>query len=333
MPGSPWRARLAALAATTAILVAACGGAATPTPAPPRRAAATPRPSRQRGAPYEGLSYPRPARPRCDCAAKTYNGTARTPATSRRSRRSTPRPSSSRSATPTSPSCRRSRSARSPSTTRPTSRRPPPDGSIVRPAERHRPVQAQGVGPGRPHHPRGQLDLLGRRRRRSRRSSFRWSTEAAQRLVELQSGNVDGIDNPGPTDIADDQGRREPEALPARRPERLLPRHEQHVRARSTTRRSARRSPWASTASGSSTTSPARLRASPTHFTPCSIPNGCTGAELVRLRPGRGQGAPGRGRLPRRLQDHDPPPRRRPRLPAPSRSSWPRRSRPSSRPT
>jgi ABC-type transport system substrate-binding protein len=31
---------------------------------------------------------------------------------------------------------------------------------------------------------------------------FRWSTEAAQRLLELQSGTVDGIDNPGTDDIA-----------------------------------------------------------------------------------------------------------------------------------
>lgn len=31
---------------------------------------------------------------------------------------------------------------------------------------------------------------------------FRWSAEAAQRLVELQSGNVNGIDNPGPDDFA-----------------------------------------------------------------------------------------------------------------------------------
>jgi ABC-type transport system substrate-binding protein len=30
---------------------------------------------------------------------------------------------------------------------------------------------------------------------------FRWSDEAAQRLLELQSGNVDGIDNPGTADI------------------------------------------------------------------------------------------------------------------------------------
>jgi peptide/nickel transport system substrate-binding protein len=35
---------------------------------------------------------------------------------------------------------------------------------------------------------------------------FRWSAEAAQRLIELQSGNVDGMDNPGADDIATIQG-------------------------------------------------------------------------------------------------------------------------------
>ncbi len=35
---------------------------------------------------------------------------------------------------------------------------------------------------------------------------FRWSPEAAQRLLELQSGNADGIDNPGPDDFATIQG-------------------------------------------------------------------------------------------------------------------------------
>ena len=35
---------------------------------------------------------------------------------------------------------------------------------------------------------------------------FRWSTEAAQRLVELQSGSVDGIDNVGTDDFATVEG-------------------------------------------------------------------------------------------------------------------------------
>ncbi len=30
---------------------------------------------------------------------------------------------------------------------------------------------------------------------------FRWNSEAAARLVELQAGNVDGIDNPSPLDF------------------------------------------------------------------------------------------------------------------------------------
>ena len=35
---------------------------------------------------------------------------------------------------------------------------------------------------------------------------FRWGTESAQRLLELQSGTVDGIDNPGPDDFATIEG-------------------------------------------------------------------------------------------------------------------------------
>ena len=35
---------------------------------------------------------------------------------------------------------------------------------------------------------------------------FRWSTESAQRLLELQSGTVDAIDNPGPDDFATIEG-------------------------------------------------------------------------------------------------------------------------------
>jgi len=31
---------------------------------------------------------------------------------------------------------------------------------------------------------------------------FRWSSEGAQRLLELESGTVDGIDNPTPDDFA-----------------------------------------------------------------------------------------------------------------------------------
>lgn len=41
---------------------------------------------------------------------------------------------------------------------------------------------------------------------KSEKLIVRWSAEAAQRLVELQSGTVDGIDNVGPTDFATVEG-------------------------------------------------------------------------------------------------------------------------------
>ena len=77
MPGTPWRARLAALGATTAILVAACGGAASPTPAPATPAPATQAPTAApTPVPFTGMTYPESGT--VDCAAKTFNGTAYT---------------------------------------------------------------------------------------------------------------------------------------------------------------------------------------------------------------------------------------------------------------
>ena len=70
MPGTPWRARLAVLGATTAILVAACGGAATPTPAP---ATAAPTTAPATEAPFVALAYPATGGD-VDCANKKFNG-------------------------------------------------------------------------------------------------------------------------------------------------------------------------------------------------------------------------------------------------------------------
>jgi hypothetical protein len=72
MPGTPWRARLAALGATTAILVAACGGAATPTPAP-----ATPEPTvapteAPTAPPFEAMVYPESGE--APCGVDPYTG-------------------------------------------------------------------------------------------------------------------------------------------------------------------------------------------------------------------------------------------------------------------
>ena len=57
---------------------------------------------------------------------------------------------------------------------------------------------------------------------------IRWSTEPAQRLVELTSGTVDGIDNPGADDFDDDRGQRRAQAVPAHGAEHHVRRHEQH---------------------------------------------------------------------------------------------------------
>jgi peptide/nickel transport system substrate-binding protein len=44
-------------------------------------------------------------------------------------------------------------------------------------------------------------DYTGPNPAKAKTLTFRWSSESAQRLLELQSGTVDGIDNPGPDDI------------------------------------------------------------------------------------------------------------------------------------
>ncbi len=132
---------------------------------------------------------------------------------------------------------------------------------------------------------------------------IRWSTEAAQRLVELQSGNADGIDNPGPTDF-DTIRTTQPEALPREglnvstwgitTPTRL-----------STTRRSASR--------GHGIDPPAIVD----NFMPVGSvvathsrvlhPNGCPGPECTPF-----DAAAAKSSLPRpatrMAQDHDPPP-------------------------
>ena len=74
-------------------------------------------------------------------------------------------------------------------------------GDLIEKPDRHRPVQARGVGARQPDRPRAATTTTGASRRDTRRVVFRWSAEAAQRLVELQSGTVDGIDNVGTDDF------------------------------------------------------------------------------------------------------------------------------------
>ncbi len=60
---------------------------------------------------------------------------------------------------------------------------------------------------------------------------FHWSDESAARLLDLQSGTVDGIDNPGTPDITTIKADSEPEVLPASRAEHAVPRLQQHAEA------------------------------------------------------------------------------------------------------
>lgn len=113
---------------------------------------------------------------------------------------------------------------------------------------------------------------------------IRWSAEAAQRLVELQSGNVDGIDNPGPDDFATIEG----DATLALFPRTALnifyigfnntfaPFDNVKVRQAIALAIDRQRIVDNFYPRGSSVAS---------HFTPCDIPGGCTGEEWYGYDP------------------------------------------------
>jgi ABC-type transport system substrate-binding protein len=105
---------------------------------------------------------------------------------------------------------------------------------------------------------------------------FRWSTESAARLLELQAGTVDGIDNPGPDDFEVIRG--DPSLQLLERPAlnvfylAMTNTFEpfDDVRVRQAVAMGIDRQRIVSTfyPPGSEVAS---------HFTPCAIPNGCTG--------------------------------------------------------
>ena len=101
---------------------------------------------------------------------------------------------------------------------------------------------------------------------------LQWSDQSAARLTALQAGTIDGMDNPGKGDIADHPGRLEPQVLLARRPQHLLPRHEQHVQAVGQPEGAPGHRAWASTARRSSTTTTRPARASRTSSRPTRSP-------------------------------------------------------------
>ena len=143
----------------------------------------------------------------------------------------------------------------------------------------------------------------------------RWGAEAAQRLVELQAGTADGIDNIGPTDFATVEGNADLQLKPREGLNTMYvgmnntfaPFTDEKVRQAIAMGLDRQRIVDNFYPPGSEVAS---------HFTPCAIPNGCAGDAWYEFDAGRGQGAARRGRLPRWLRHRPELPQRRARLPA-----------------
>jgi len=202
MPGTPWRARLAVLGATTAILVAACGGAATPTPAPSATAAPTAAPptaAPPTAAPFVGLSYPTAAE--VDCAGGKYNGKdyggnfKKISATDGKTvvfELCNPDVAFLQKIAFTSFAIQ--------------------DADWLANAVKDKNVllrQPNGTGAYQVKEWKAGDSVIYSAFEKfwgdaalTPNAVLKWSTEGAQRLVELQSGNTDGIDNPGTDDFA-----------------------------------------------------------------------------------------------------------------------------------
>ena len=112
----------------------------------------------------------------------------------------------------------------------------------------------------------------------------RWSAEASQRLVELQSGTVDGIDNVGPTDFATIQGNADLTLAPREGlnvfylgfNNTYAPFDNAQVRQAIALGIDRQRIVDRFYPPGSEVAS---------HFTPCSIPNGCAGESWYEFDP------------------------------------------------
>jgi ABC-type transport system substrate-binding protein len=115
---------------------------------------------------------------------------------------------------------------------------------------------------------------------------FRWGTESAQRLLELQSGTVDGIDNPAPDDFAVIEGDSSLQLKP--RPalnifyigfnNTYAPFDNELVRQAVAMGIDRKRIVDNFYPAGSEVAS---------HFTPCSIPNGCVGDAWYEFDPAK----------------------------------------------
>ncbi len=200
MPGTPWRARLAALAASTAILFAACGGAATPTPAPATPAPETPAPTE--APPFEAMAYPETGEAPCGVAPYTGQFKKITAVDEK---------------TVVFDLCNPdvaflSKIAFSSFAINDTAWLE----EKIDPAKTENQAivsEVNGTGPYKlKEWKRGSelvmeaFDGYWGTKAIAPTAILRWSAEASQRLTELQAGTVDGIDNVGPTDFTIVQG-------------------------------------------------------------------------------------------------------------------------------
>ncbi len=194
MPGTPWRARLAAFGATTVILVAACGGSATPTPAP-ATAAPTEAPT---AAPFEAMVYPETGEAPCGVDPYTGNFKKITAVDAKTVVFDLCNPDVAFLSKIAFSSFAINDTAWLEENIDPTKAE---NQAIV--------SNVNGTGPYKlKEWKRGSEIVLEAydgywgTKALAPTAVFRWSAEASQRLTELQAGTVDGIDNVGPTDFA-----------------------------------------------------------------------------------------------------------------------------------
>ena len=197
MPGTPWRARLAVLGATTAILIAACGGAATPTPSASSEPSAPPSEAPS-AAPFEALVYPETGEAPCGVDPYTGNFKKITAVDAK---------------TVVFELCNPdvaflSKIAFSSFAINDTAWL---EANIDPAKDTNQAIvsNVNGTGPYKlKEWKRGSeivleaFDGFWGTKAIAPSAVFRWSAEASQRLTELQAGTVDGIDNVGPTDFA-----------------------------------------------------------------------------------------------------------------------------------
>ena len=191
-----------AVLGAVAIVFTACGGAASPNPSTPRR-----NERRQRGRPsqaasqaaYDGMVYPETGE--APCGSAPYTGQLKKITADRRAHGRVPAVQPGRRL----PAEDRLQRVRHPGLAT-ISTRTRPDGSLLDKPNGTGPYKLKEWSQGQPDGLRGVRRLLGHQGPDPEPRVPAGATRPPQRLLELQAGTVDGIDNPGTDDITAIQG-------------------------------------------------------------------------------------------------------------------------------